>query len=273
MSLCGNPVGKSHWWGSFRAANDALWSHLDECDKRTSCVGFGPGIHENDNRAFDQYPELIEARLSKDGVLSYDSIIEESLTRAFECILDQRVRVFTELYNNWGPDCEQAINGCTLSHKNSDFYPTKFNVPVLRSIGTGQIFDRNFTSPFEDYVKRVEDSKTCVELLDKWEKLFDDKPENANLQTHRTGEGLTKEYHSCSPDYQMDAGVPALHPDLHPTQYEHRVPEDIRLILPTRGILPMGSSKDGMMHPMLSMPQYCIIMEWNKIRLPLVLCH
>ena len=63
---------------------------------------------EDDVRPFDHNPELIEAKLFKDGVLSYDSIIGESLTRVFECILDQRVRIFTELYDKWGPDCEQG---------------------------------------------------------------------------------------------------------------------------------------------------------------------
>ena len=170
--FCGSPVAKSHWWGSFRAAKDAVWSDLDECDKCTTCVGFGPGIRANDISPFDQYPELIEARLSKAGVLSYDSIIEKSLTRVFEYVLDQRVRVYIDLYNKWGPDCEQATNGYTLSTKNKDFHPTKFNVPLLRSIVTGQIFNRTFTSPFEEYETRVEDSKKCVELLNKWEKLL-----------------------------------------------------------------------------------------------------
>ena len=83
--------------------------------------------------------------------------------------------------------------------------------------------------------------------------MFDGRPENDNLQIHRTGNGLMTKCCGCSPNNQMDAGVHALHRDLHPTQYEHRVPEGIRLILPTRGILPMGSSKGvigyGMIHP------------------------
>ena len=44
-----------------------------------------------------------------------------------------------------------------------------------------------------------------------------------------------------------------LHPNLHPIQYQYRVKEDIRLMIPTEGIIPMGSSRGvpgyGLIHP------------------------
>ena len=94
---------------------------MTDCDVCTTCVGLGLGIREDDIRPLEENPELIEARLSKEVVLSYDSNIEESLTRVFECILDKTVRVFTQLYNDWGPDSKQTREGHTLFNKTYDF--------------------------------------------------------------------------------------------------------------------------------------------------------
>ena len=44
-----------------------------------------------------------------------------------------------------------------------------------------------------------------------------------------------------------------LHLNLHPTQYEYRMKDDIRLMIPTQGIMPMGSARGvpgyGLIHP------------------------
>ena len=79
---------------------------MTSCDEATQCEGFGPGIRQDDIIPFDRTPELIEARLTREGLLSYDSLIEESLTRAMECVLDHRVRIFKELCEDCGPDCQ-----------------------------------------------------------------------------------------------------------------------------------------------------------------------
>ena len=82
------------------------------------------------------------------------------------------------------------------------------------------------------------------------EKLFEARSGNPNLKFYRTGEGLAKTYRDCPSDYQMGPAIAALHPNRHPTQYQYRLPEEI---LPTKGILIMGSSKSatgyGMIHP------------------------
>ena len=150
---------------------------------------------------FDNYPELIEARLSKDGVLSYDSIVEESLTRVFECVLDQRVCIFTEMYEKWDPDCKIAQEGHLLaltpriegiSQASSIFHSD------LRSIATGQIFDRTFTSPFEVYEGRVKDSEKCMKLLDDWIEWFKGKEQSPHLKLYGNGEGLARYYRNSS---------------------------------------------------------------------------
>ena len=50
-------------------------------------------------------------------------------------------------------------------------------------------------------------------------------------------------------------GCPGIHPDLHPTAYQSVDSSEIRLILPVKGILPMGCAKGipgyGMIHPNL----------------------
>ena len=53
----------------------------------------------------------------------------------------------------------------------------------------------------------------------------------------------------------MKPGCPIHHPDLHPTAYKPQDPNDIRLILPVRGLMPMGCAKGvpgyGIIHPNL----------------------
>ena len=109
--------------------------------------------------------------------MRYDSIIEESLTRALQCVLDQRVRIFKELCEDWSLECQIAKEGYTLFKKAKSFHPTKFNVPLLRSIATGHIFDRTFASPNEDYEPQVRESKECVQYLEEGLKKHEGNPE------------------------------------------------------------------------------------------------
>ena len=91
-------------------------------------------------KPFDQYPVLIEARMSEEGLLSFDSILEESLVRCMECLMDNRVQRSESLVENWGPTSIQAENGYMVysaEDAKKVSYNTAFNVPLLESIASG----------------------------------------------------------------------------------------------------------------------------------------
>ena len=85
--FCGDQVAKHTKWVTFRSAKDALWTHLTFCDASTQCDGMVPGLGSEHILPFDKTPKLIEARMTQEGLLSYDSITEDSVARIWECIL------------------------------------------------------------------------------------------------------------------------------------------------------------------------------------------
>ena len=100
---CGDPVSQTKHWNTINKATQAIWTHLTTCDKATHNDGLGPGLTSDDIKPFDNYPALIEARQSKEGLLSFDSILEESLVRCMESVMHCRVKCFESLVANWGP--------------------------------------------------------------------------------------------------------------------------------------------------------------------------
>ena len=132
---------------------------------------------------------------------------------------------------------------------------TTFNVPLLESITSGHILDRAFATPNEVLDKVRKDNDQCMDLLQRWLNKFPQGFSNSNLKISRCGEGLTKEFLSKPRKGVLGPGTFARHPNLHPTSYQVPDPNDIRLMLPVRGILPMGCAKGvvgyGMIHPNL----------------------
>ena len=104
-----------------------------------------------------------------------------------------------------------------------------------------------------DNVRR--DNKRCLQLLEAWKSKFPPNYKNANLKIFKKGDGLTQEFLSQPTNAILGPGRFERHPDLHPTGYRPTDPSDIRLILPVKGVLPMGSAKGivgyGVIHPNL----------------------
>ena len=75
------------------------------------------------------------------------------------------------------------------------------------------------------------------------------------MKIFKKGEGLTQEFLNRPRTAVLGPGRFERHSDLHPTAYKPTDPNDIRLVLPAKGILPMGSAKGvvgyGMIHPNL----------------------
>ena len=175
-TFCGGPISRNtRDWKSIYKATSAIWTHLETCDRTTKCYGFGPGLTPEAIKPFVQYPVLIEARMSEEGLLSFDSILEESLVRCMECVMDNRVKCFESLVASWGPTSIQAENGyMTYSAEEGRKVPynNAFNVPVLESIASGHIFDRTFAPPTENLEQVRKDNQKCLDLLAQWVSQF-----------------------------------------------------------------------------------------------------
>ena len=89
----------------------------------------------------------------------------------------------------------------------------------------------------------VRDNKRCMQLLDQWKSKFPANYRNVNMKIFSKGEGLTREFLDKPTTAILGPGRFERHPDLHPTAYKVIDPNEIRLILPVKGILPMGSAK------------------------------
>ena len=255
---CGDNISKNKHWKTINQVTQAIWTHLGTCDTSTNCQGLGPGLETDVIKTFDEYPVLIEARMSKEGLLTFESILEESLVRCMESVMNSRVKWFESLVEDWGPDCTHAQTGCQVKdHETGQWGPwvSTFNIPLLESIASGHFFDRTFAPVNEDIENVRRDNNRCLKLLDQWKSKFPANYKNANLKIFKKGEGLTQEFLNKPRTAVLGPGRFERHPDLHPTAYKLTDPNDTRLILPVKGILPMGSAKGvmgyGMIHPTL----------------------
>ena len=255
---CGDHISKTKHWKTINQVTQAIWAHLETCDTTTNCQGLGPGLEPDVIKPFDDYPVLIEARMSKEGLLTFESILEESLVRCMESVMNSRVKWFESLVEDLGPDCTHARTGCQVKdHETGEWVPwvSTFNIPLLESIASGHFFDRSFAPLNEDVENVRRDNNRCIKLLDQWKSKFPASYKNTNLKILKKGEGLTQEFLNRPRTAVLGPGRFERHPDLHPTAYRPTDPNDIRLILPVKGILPMGSAKGvvgyGMIHPNL----------------------
>ena len=255
---CGNNISKTKHWKTINQVTQAIWTHLETCDTSTNCQGLGPGLETDVIKPLDEYPVLIEARMSKEGLLTFESILEESLVRCMESVMNSRVKWFESLVEDWGPDCTHARTGCQVKdHETGQWVPwvSTFNIPLLESIASGHFFDRTFAPVNEDIESVRRDNKQCLKLLEQWKSKFPSNYKNVNLKIFKKGEGLTQEFLNKPRTAVLGPGRFERHPDLHPTAYKLIDPNETRLILPVKGILPMGSAKGvvgyGMIHPSL----------------------
>ena len=115
----GEPISETKHWRTINQATQAIWTHLGTCDETTHNAGLGPGLTSDDIKPFENYPALIEAELSRDRLLSFDSILEESLVRCVESVMDSRVECFESLVADWGQQCSHATKGCKIYSKDA----------------------------------------------------------------------------------------------------------------------------------------------------------
>ena len=106
--------------------------------------------------------DLIEAQLTKEGMLAYDSIEEASIAPFQEMILYQRRSYFDALNDRYKPqDIERE--------------PVKINVcyPLMHMIATGQLFEPYLYHPDANGDSRRQESEYCLQRLEEWISMFD----------------------------------------------------------------------------------------------------
>ena len=201
---CGEHISKTRHWKTINQVTQSIWTHLETCDATTNCQGLGPGLEPDDIKAFDTYPVLIEARMSKEGLLTFESILEESLVRCMESVMNCRVKWFEPLVEDWGPDCAHARFGCEIwNHESGEWWPwvSTFNIPLLESIASGHFFDRSFAPVDEDIDNVRRDNKRCMQLLDQWKVEFSSKLQQCQLEDiqerRRLNSGIPESAYNC----------------------------------------------------------------------------
>ena len=182
----------------------AIWTHLGTCDTSTNCQGLGPGLEPDEIKVFDEYPVLIEARMSKEGLLTFESILEESLVRCMESVMNSRVKWFESLVEDWEPDCTHAQTGCQVKdHETGQWGPwvSTFNIPLLESIAHGHFFDRSFAPVNEDIENVRHDNNRCIKLLDEWKSKISSELPECQLEDiqerRRSNSGIPEQAKNC----------------------------------------------------------------------------
>ena len=224
-------------------AASAAWNHVVNCaETNLQIKGDGPTFPEG-NMACMDYMSVIEAKMTKCGGLDFETNIEWLLTSLVEIAVSSRVEFFTTL-----------LASHSLSAKKDEEEQFGVNIPFLRLIANGQIFNTNFFHPRNNLIEANEDSKRCQELLKRWIQVSDRVAPWGGLTMVRDNEALPGRGFSFSPNEKMGKVSNYSHPRLHPMGNQRR-PGDVWILVPATGWLPMGSFCGsygyGLIHPNL----------------------
>ena len=174
--------------------------------------------------------ELIEAPITREGMLAYESITEASLAGFQEMILFKRRDYFDALHSRYNPAVLAQEKGVI-----------NFCYPVMHMIATGPLFEPYVYHPTANWDDRRQESKYCLEALEAWIGLFTWKNNPTNISMDWEGTWLDSDFLS---KWDRNDTIPDLHPELrpeyHPTSF-HVQTNAVRMILPAKGMLPLGS--------------------------------
>ena len=120
-------------------------------------------------------------------------------------------------------------------------------------IATGQLFEPYLYHPDANGDSRRQESEYCLQRLDEWISMFDKRKMPKKMEMDWEGDWLSPDlvqrwdHRYVIPDVTLE-----LKPELHPTRY-HVQQTAVRMILPAKGVLPMGSYIGspgfGLIHP------------------------
>ena len=102
--------------------------------------------------------DLIEAQLTKEGMLAYESIAEASIAAFQEMILFQRRAYFDTLNQRYTPELigREPVK-------------VNFSYPLMHMISTGQLFETTiFIIQMLTVDERRQESEYCLQRLEEW---------------------------------------------------------------------------------------------------------
>ena len=233
--ICGSTVGKQGETASVGAATQSFWSHAGTCMQNHMSTSVGdkyvlPLKIPGDYHPNMDHLELIEAQITREGMLVYESITEASLAGFQEMILYKRREYFDKLHSRYNPAVLAQEAGVI-----------NFCYPLMQMIATGQLFEPyvyHSTASGED---RQRESEYCLETLEAWIGLFRWKNNPKNINMDWEGTWLDPDFlRKWDKNYTIPDLHPEMRPEYHPTSF-HVQPNAVRMILPAKGMLPLGS--------------------------------
>ena len=121
-----------------------------------SIKGEGPVFKDAELKCLDLM-SIIEARMTKHGGLDFETNIEWLITQLVVTAIDTRIDLFKSLLEDHSLDSKKPVE--------EQF---GVNIPLLRLIANGQIFNVNFVNPADDLEEVNKQNPQCQELLEKW---------------------------------------------------------------------------------------------------------
>ena len=245
--ICGRVVGKQGETSSVGASAQSFWSHSGTCMQNMMYTSVGnkhitPLQIPGDYHPNMDHIELIEAQITREGMLAYESITEAALAGYQEMILFKRREYFDALHMRYSPAVIAKEPGVI-----------NFCYPLMHMIATGQLFEPYVFHPTASGEDRRAESEYCLERLAEWIKLFDWKRNPKNVNMDWEGECMDAGYlGKWDRTYTIPDLYPEMRPEYHPTSF-HVHPTSVRMILPAKGMLPVGSYIGspgfGLIHP------------------------
>ena len=236
----------SQWYKTYENmvnAADAAWNHAVGCAEANFQIkGDGPLFQDSKLICLDAM-SVIEARMTKHGGLDFETNFEWLFTNLVETAVGSRL----DFFNSWLEEHKLA-----LKKPNEELFGV--NIPLLRLIANGQIFNSAFFHPMDELKEANAENPQCQELLDRWIKENIKTKPWGNLTIVEDNRSFPARSFSFSPSEKLGKLKNYSHPRLHPTRNQKRVGE-VRLFIPTTGCLPMGSFCGthgcGLIHPNL----------------------
>ena len=184
---------------------------------------------------------IIEARMTKHGGLDFETNLEWLLTSLVDTAVHSRLEFF-----------QSMIDDHDLSSKRMNEELFGVNIPLLRLIANGQIFNPSFLHPMEKLEEINAEIPHCQNLLDQWMQRADKVQAWGNLTLMNDQRRFPSRSFSFSQNEKFGKVKDYSHPRLHPTRNQRRA-GDVRLFIPSTGCLPMGSFCGtygyGLIHP------------------------
>ena len=234
----------SQWYKTYDNmvnATDAAWNHVCGCAEQNFQIkGDGPQFPDSHLICMDS-TATIEARMTKHGGLDFEANFEWLFTNLVETAVHSRLEFFQSL-----------IEEHTLSSKKTNEELFGVNIPLLRLIANGQIFNPAFLRPMDELKEVNAEIPQCQELLEQWIQEAEKVKLWGNLTIVKDNRLFPARSFSFSPNERLGKIKNYSHPRLHPTRNQKRA-RDVRLFIPSTGCLPMGSFCGthgyGIIHP------------------------